>query len=294
MTDQQLIFFTSIIELGSFSEAALELNISQSSISKQIMQLEDELGVKLFDRKLRRVRLTYAGEMLYDDALAALSKIQHLKKTAAQLAQAGKNQITLLAIPIISHYNFYIPLQLFESAHQECHVELVEVEEPEMYRRIKQGEYDAAITYFNPGQNIQNARFYPLIEDEMVVVCHNSHPYSELSAITPQMLDDVPVLAMQKYTCTSQLYELYFQKYRSNPHVIFRGRPGTILAAAEARRGPALLSRIHTEALKISNVSLIPFSPPLNGILGIIVRESGRNEAYVLEMIQVLKDSTLS
>ena len=240
MTDQQLIFFISIVELGSFSEAALELNISQSSISKQIMQLEDELGVKLFDRKLRRVRLTYAGEMLYDVALAALSKIHHLKNTAAQLALAGKNQITLLAIPIISHYNFYIPLQLFESSHKDCHVELVEIEEPEMYRRINLGEYDAAIIYFNPGQTIQNAKFYPLIEDEMVVVCHNTHPYSELSAITPQMLDDVSVLAMQKYTCTNQLYELYFHKHHSNPHIIFRGRPGTILAAAEAAENARL------------------------------------------------------
>jgi len=289
MTDQQLVYFISIVEMGSFSEVALEMNISQSSISKQIMQLEDELGVKLFDRTSRKVHLTHAGEILYQDARSAISKINHLKETAGQLALAGKNKILLLAIPVISHYNFYIPIQLFEASHSTCHVELVEIEEPEMYRRMNSGEYDAAITYYNPNQIIRHAKFYPLMEDEMMVVCHNTHPLSQYSAITPEMLDDEPVLAMQKYTCTNQLYELYFQKHNSNPHVIFRGRPGTIMAGAEARRGPALMSKIHTETLKANNVTLVPLSPSLKGILGIIINENSRSEGLVRELVSFLK-----
>ena len=288
MTDSQLIYFTTIVEQGSFSEAALELDISQSSISKQIMHLEDELGVKLFDRTSRKVRLSTAGEYLYPDAVSALSQINHLKETASQFSVRDKNRISLLVLPVIGHYNFYIPIQMFESEHKDLGIKLDELEEPEMYRRISLGDYDAAITYFNPNQVIRNARFYPLVEDEMVLVCHNDHPLSKMKEITPDLLDDMPVLAMQKYTCTNQLYDLYFRKHNSNPHILFRGRPSTILAGAEAKRGPALLTRIHTETLRLVNVKLVPFNPPLKGILGMIVNEKSRHQEAIQELIMTL------
>ncbi|MBQ9030253.1 MAG: LysR family transcriptional regulator [Parasporobacterium sp.] len=288
ITDTQLRYFTTIVELGSFSEAALELEISQSSISKQIMHLEDALGVKLFDRTSRKVRLTTSGEYLYPDALSALTQINHLKETAARFSLSGQKTISLLILPVIGHYNFYIPFQLFEQDHRDYTINLEELEEPDMYRRISLEDYDAAITYYNPNHVVSNARFFPLIDDEMVLVCHKDDPLSRLSRITPAQLDDVPVLAMQKYTCTNQLYELYFRKHGSNPHILFRGRPNTIQAGAEARRAPALLTRIHTETLHIKNVKLIPFDPPLSGILGMIVNEKSRNKEMIQELLKFI------
>lgn len=290
MTDTQLRYFTTIVELGSFSEAALELNISQSSVSKQIMQLEDELGVSLFDRTSRKARLSPAGEYLYQDVLSALVQIDHIRETAARLSVSGKKSLTILALPVIGHYNFYIPLQLFETQHTDFTVHLEELEEPEMYRRINLEDFDAAITYYNPNQPIRNARFFPLVEDEMVLVCRKDHPFSELSVIHPEQLNDVSVLAMQKYTCISQLYELYFRKHSSYPHVIFRGRPGTIMVGAEARQGPALLTRVHTETMRANSVVLIPFSPPLKGILGIIINEKSKNAQILKELVSLLSE----
>jgi len=291
MTDTQLMFFTAIVDLGSFSEAALSLDISQSSVSKQIMQLEEELGVRLFDRSTRKASLTSAGEHLYQDAVLTLQQINHLKDVARRLSEKGKKRFSLMSLPVIGHFNFYIPIQLFETAHRDLGVELEELEEPEMYRRMNAGEYDAAITYYNPEQSAKNACFYPLVEDEMVLVCHNSHPFSRLSRITPQDLDDVRVLSMQKYTCISQFYELYFRKHQSNPHIVFRGRPESILVGAESRRAPALLTRIHTQTMRISNVSLIPFDPPLKAIFGIIFNEKSEHAEPLRELLSLLKEN---
>ena len=291
MTESQLLYFTTIVELGSFSEAALSLDISQSSISKQIMQLEGELGLRLFDRSFRKARLTAAGEHLYQDAVLALKQISHMKDVANQLALSGRRRISLLALPVIGHFNFYIPIQMFEASQKDLEIRLEELEEPDMYRRIHAGDYDAAITYFNPNQPTRNATFYPLVEDEMVLVCHRNDPRSRQASVTPEDLDDARVLAMQKYTCIHQLYELYFRKHDSNPHIIFRGRPESILVGAEAQRGPALLTRVHTETMRISNVTLIPFDPPLKCILGIIVNENSPHEAVLRELIPLLRES---
>ena len=280
------------MELGSFSEAALSLDISQSSVSKQIMQLEEELGVRLFDRSFRKASLTPAGEHLYQDALMALQQITHMKDVAKELSCEGKQHLSLLALPVIGHFNFYIPIQLFEASHRDLEIELEEVEEPEMYRRMNAGDYDAAITYYNPDHPVSHARFYPLVEDEMVLVCHNSDPLSKRERVTPEQLDDVRVLAMQKYTCIHQFYELYFRKHHSNPHVVFRGRPESILVGAEAGRAPALLTRIHTETMKISNVSLIPFDPPLKSIFGIIINEQSEHGAILPDLLSLLQNNS--
>ncbi len=288
MTETQLEYFTRIVELGSFSEAALELDISQSSISKQIMQLEDELQVALFDRSFRKARLSSAGELLYQDAVEVLKNIKKMKDNAHALSSSGKKKISILALPVIGHYNFYIPISLFESEHSELEIEITEIEEPEMYRKIERGDYDAAISYFNPRQPVRNGRFFPLADDEMVLVCNKDNPLSSKEFITPEDIDGIRLLSMQKYTCISQLYELYFQKHNTHPNITFRARPETIMVGAEANQAPALLTRIHTQTQRISGCKLIPFSPSLKGILGIIINQRSQNKDILEKLSKIL------
>ena len=70
MTFDQIQYFIAIAECNTYFDAAEELNISQSALSKQIIKLEKELGVALLDRSRRKASLTPAGETFYQDALA--------------------------------------------------------------------------------------------------------------------------------------------------------------------------------------------------------------------------------
>ena len=70
MEIKQIQYFLSVVETGSFSAAADDLYISQSSLSKQIISLEKVLDVQLFDRSKRRISLTDAGKIFYKHALA--------------------------------------------------------------------------------------------------------------------------------------------------------------------------------------------------------------------------------
>ena len=120
MTEDQLIYFTSIVECGSYSETALELDISQSTISKQVAQLETELNVKLFDRSTRKASLTPEGEALYPEAAALLSQIRAIKTHAAALALGGRRKIDIIALPFVGNLNFYVPIFTFEYRLDSC------------------------------------------------------------------------------------------------------------------------------------------------------------------------------
>ena len=80
---RQLSYFATIVNEGNISQAAKKLNISQPPLSHQMKLLESELGVTLFERGSRRIRLTPAGKTFYDRALAILD-----------LSQAARTELT--------------------------------------------------------------------------------------------------------------------------------------------------------------------------------------------------------
>ncbi|MGI8768476.1 MAG: LysR family transcriptional regulator, partial [Propionibacteriaceae bacterium] len=84
MEFRQLITFTSVAQYGGFTVAAKHLHIAQPAVSAQIRALERELGVRLFDRTTRRVRLSRAGEVLLTRALAIT---EHVTAARADLAE---------------------------------------------------------------------------------------------------------------------------------------------------------------------------------------------------------------
>ena len=277
MTDTQLKYFITIVEEGSFMEASLKLDISQSSVSKTIMQLEDELGIKLFDRSYRRARLTSAGAVLFEESQKTLAEMERFKTLAVQLKDPQKEKVRILALPLIGHIGFYDLIQKFEKEHVNIDIEIAEVEEPELFLALKKNEYDAALTYFDPDEQAPNAKFYPLFKDEFIVVCKENDPLAKKKAIEPGDLNGRAVLSMHKHTIISRMYELYFYKHGIKPDIIFRGRPESILSGAISGRAPALLTSKHIGLMHIAGVRMIPFNPGIRGVFGIIINEKGKN-----------------
>jgi DNA-binding transcriptional LysR family regulator len=86
---RQLTYFVTVAETGGFGRAARKLSIVQAAVSQQIQRLERELGVRLFDRSHRQVRLTAAGERLLPSAYEALAAVERLRTVARATLRVG-------------------------------------------------------------------------------------------------------------------------------------------------------------------------------------------------------------
>lgn len=79
MITQRLKYFVTLAKLKNYTKAAQELYISQPALSKQIVSLEEDLGVKLFDRNTKQVRLTFAGEVLFEQAKLLIAQEENIR-----------------------------------------------------------------------------------------------------------------------------------------------------------------------------------------------------------------------
>lgn len=112
---RHLLVFEAAARTGSFTRAALELNVQQPAVSAAIKQLEDALGVSLFRRAHRSVSLTQPGERLYADVSSAFDRILHSARSVA--ARGASDRVTLSASTAFAHYWMVPRLAEFHAAH---------------------------------------------------------------------------------------------------------------------------------------------------------------------------------
>src|SRR3954468_8579629 len=123
MEFRHLRYLIAVAEELHFGRAAIHLNISQPSLSQQICQLEEELGVSLFYRTKREVRMTEAGRRVVENAQLVLSQVNHFAKVAAR---AGQGEIGHLSIGVPGGINPILidTLRIFAQEFSGVRVEL--------------------------------------------------------------------------------------------------------------------------------------------------------------------------
>lgn len=118
-----LELFMAVAECSSFSLAAEENNISQSSLSKAIMRLENELDVKLFDRKKHPVKLTAAGEQLHIDMTNILPGLKNAIKRTSAFSDVEK--ITCCIVPALMIFDLGEYINAFQNRNAKISVNIV-------------------------------------------------------------------------------------------------------------------------------------------------------------------------
>ncbi len=181
MNINQIHYFLAIVRTKSFSEAAYDLFISQSSISKQIKSLEEELGIKLFTRTSNQRVLTPAGQIFYRYAKNMYDLHKDMLSEIDQLKNNIVNTIRIANIPIIPMYrNFNIGanLAIFQDQHRDEQIkfETYEASQTDILRDLYNGFTDFAVVREERIPNPSDFDIRLCSADRLVVVCRKDHP----------------------------------------------------------------------------------------------------------------------
>jgi DNA-binding transcriptional LysR family regulator len=143
---RHLRYFTAIAENGGIGRAARLLHVAQSAISEQIRDLESELGVALFDRRKRRIRLTYHGQQFLEDARAVLAAAD---RATANVRKSIRGEVGTLTIGFFvggTGTFFSGIIREFRRRFQDVHLSLVEMAPGMQHRALETGAIDVAFT----------------------------------------------------------------------------------------------------------------------------------------------------
>lgn len=166
---RQLRAFVSVAEFGSFTAAASSLNLTQSAVSVLIAELERGLGLRLFDRTTRSVRLTEAGQELHLPARRMLVDLQAAVSSSRELAAKKRGRVRIAATPLFS--SLFLPEVIldFQARYSDVEVIVRDTAAPLVHRMVEEGEVDLGVgTAPMPEPPLT---WDVLVMDEVVLVC---------------------------------------------------------------------------------------------------------------------------
>ncbi|GAA5179668.1 MULTISPECIES: LysR family transcriptional regulator [Halomonadaceae] len=175
MDTQSLQAFVAVADHGSFSLAAETLYLTQPAVSKRIATLEDQLGVRLFDRIARRVSLTEAGRLLLPRAREILVMVDDSRRALANLAGDVGGSLTMATSHHIGLHRLPPLLKAYTQAHPDVRMDMRFLDSEQAYQGVLDGELEIAVVTLAPSPDPQ-LTVVPVWVDQLRFVCGNDHP----------------------------------------------------------------------------------------------------------------------
>lgn len=190
--------FVTVAQLKGFSAAARTLNMVQPAVSRQISDLEEELGTKLFWRSTRAVRITVAGEFLQREAEKILVHVDH----ARQLVQrAGTGEIGRLRIGFISSATqAFLPelIRGFTADYPDVQVSLAEMTVSEQHAALLAGQLDVALSRPLPSAAPKYLGTLEIYSDRLLAYLPSGHPLAQKPVLSLSDFSGCPMVLFKR------------------------------------------------------------------------------------------------
>ncbi len=260
--------FLTLIEARSFVKAAEQLSLPQPILSKHMKALEDELGVPLFIRTKRHIKLSEFGQTLQHYASEILSLEQESRTTLQQALSASQQQLIIGMIPAVSYYNLIDILSSFKAEHQKLRLQFREEETSQLIQMLRENKCDCAfIRTLSP--TLDSALTDTLdcidyITDTLAVVLPARHPLARESAIRLGQLRNetflmLPEKSIMRNLCTQACRDSGFE-----PTIGYTGRRAdNIVELVRQGMGISILSKYAISQLDIEGISILDLDPPI-------------------------------
>jgi DNA-binding transcriptional LysR family regulator len=261
-----LRYVLKLAERLHFSQAAADLRITQPSLSQQIILLEKELGVRLFERKTRSVELTTAGEEFVAYAATVMKNWHRLEEAMRQRAKTNSGYLRIGTLVNMSTLDLSRHLQAFQNQYANISLNIVElIGSGELLRLLEADGIDLAFAIPTPETKIA-PRFAAalLIPGRVVSALPAGHPLAARPAVTLQEL------AGEKLIFPARAHSLYtqllgaFRQAGLEPRIVgTNSQVKTGIDMAATGFGVTLLTSFFAAAVLRPDVVLIPVEPAI-------------------------------
>jgi DNA-binding transcriptional LysR family regulator len=279
---RHLRYFVAVAEEQNVSRAAVRLHVSQPPLSRQIRNLEEELGIALFDHGAKAVWLTEAGRVFLTEARMILQRVEGAVQMAKDAAGGKRGEIHIGYAPSLTVELLPRALKYFRKSNPGVRVRLHDLSTQDMVHGLRDGKLHAALLVQVPPKTLAGLVFEELQHHAVCVAMHPAHPLARARRVGLKEVAEEHLVAftLADYPEHQAWIAGLFAPLHRPPQIVEEHDSYTsLIAAVESGRGVAVIAQplngLGSPRLKIR--PLQPAPPPLG--LGIAYRKKFRSTA---------------
>jgi len=271
VTLRQLGAFIAVAETGHFTRAANALNLSQSTVSALVRDLETNLGLRLFDRHTRMLRLTDAGAQIVPAAKKAIEDLDSVIGDARELRTLGRGRVSIAVSAVQAAVHLPRVINEFSKRHPGVRVVVRDVAEETIQEMIRSGEADFGLG--TPPSSQKDLTVRVLHSDIFIVVAPADHPLTRKKSLRWQDVAEYPVIGSSPNNPFRERLDLALTREGISLQRAYEvSLPLTIIGMVEGGLGVAVMSSGVTKlAHRFGLLTLTPRNPVIKREMSLLL-----------------------
>lgn len=285
---RELKSFLEVADFNSFTKAAEHSYLSQSSLSKAIKKLEEELQLELFDRSTRHMQLTDVGKIVYEQSQKVFEVIDELNVRLDQFREVATVEIKLGIPPLIGTLFFSEIARSFEELYPQVSLTLIERGAKVIDQLVEEGTVDLGIVVLPEDESKFNIT--PFIQDNFMLFVYEEHRLAQKKSIKLKELEDEKFII---FTEDFALHDYIIQACEAagfTPDIALKSSQWDVMIELVASKlGITLLPNAIYYKQTNKNVKIIPIEEPgLLWRLGVITKKRSNHPLALRELLKLL------
>ena len=220
MNLRSLEYFITVADELHFNRAADRCGVSQPALSIQLKKLEDELGIKLFERNNKRIIITPGGQQIYERAKRVLKEVRDIKAVSANLNDPYSGELKLGAFPTLSPFLFPKIIPDLRDNYPNMKFFLYEEKTADLLVMLDEGTIDAAFIALPHEDNLLESDF--VFKEDFLLAVPKSHEYYSHSKTSIKTLKEESLLLLSEGHCLRDQALDFCQQNSISEHFDFK------------------------------------------------------------------------
>lgn len=261
MEIQQLEYFKTVAQMQHMTHAAEKLNISQPALSKSIANIEQELGVPLFDRQGRSICLNRYGKLFLESVDIILNEFEKAKEEISDIVKPGFGEVSFgfihtLGMAVVPELMAHIPLK-----YPNMKFTLTQSSSYNLLKGLEEGNLDLCLSQ-KIQSKIMDIQWVELWSEELFVIVPNNHQFANRDTIRLEEIKDEQFISIKRGNALRQIVDHFLEKAGVTTNTTFAGEEmHTVAGFVGAGLGVSLIPNI--KGLNEYNVKKISVTDPI-------------------------------
>lgn len=289
--------FVVLEKIRNYLEAADELHVAQSSLSRHIQRMEDDLGVTLFNRTSRGIILSDAGRLFlpYAQKIAELQK--EYTSLLTQQVKSDATTITVGVMPVMAQYNVTDLIAQFQEKSKDYSVNIIEGDVHVNLTQMLTDEKCDFIIINHSDDFPSDFGIIPFVSDYLVAIVPVRHPLAKKNpaSVPIQQLCNEPFLLLSKGLYIRTLCDETCQKAGFEPHIRFSSsRAENLIDLVSKGMGISILTKRTSSYFATKDVTLLELEPQVRLQLDLVYKTTKKQNAAANQFMKIFKNASLN